>query len=68
MRKFAVSYIDWFDHDLTTIIVRAPDWQHALQMHSKVKEFDIDWNASLDDVKKQFFDCDATVECVEIEA
>jgi len=65
MKRWAVSYIDWFDHDLTTMIVYADDWSSALKQHPKVGEFEIDWN-SLESTKKQFWDCDAMVECVEI--
>ena len=65
MKRFAVSYIDWFDHDLTTVIVYAHDWAEALRMHPKVKAFEIEYT-DLKDVKNQFFDCDAMIECVEI--
>lgn len=66
MKRFAVSYIDWFEHDLTTVIVEAVDIAHALQLHPKFSSFDIDYSESLEGIKKQAFDCDCMVECIEI--
>ena len=65
-KRWAISYIDWFDHVLTTVVVTAPDWQSALKQHPKIAEFEIDYAKPLDDVKRQFWNCDSMVECVEI--
>lgn len=67
MPRYAVSYIDWFDHDLTTIIVEADSPIRALQLHPKIATFDIDYSSnSLEDIKRQALDTDCMVECVEI--
>lgn len=66
MPRYAVSYIDWFDHDLTTIIVAADTPEKALQLHPKIGEFDINYSMNMENIKQQFFNCDAMVECVEI--
>ncbi len=65
MKRWAVGYIDWFEHDLSMMVVEAEDWASAIRLHPKVGEFDITWD-SLESVKRQFFDCDAMVDCVEI--
>ncbi len=65
MKRWAAGYIDWFDHDLTTLIVEAGDWASALRLHPKFAGFDIEYT-TLEDVKRQAFDCDCMVECVEI--
>lgn len=63
MPRYAVSHIDWLDHDLTTIIVEATDWQSALIMHPKadwLKE-DIAPNTTLEECKQIAFDCDSMI-------
>lgn len=66
MKRWAVSYIDWFEHDLITLIVEAENVAHALQLHPKFATFDIDYSEGLEGIKEQAFDCDCMVECVEI--
>lgn len=66
MARYAVSYIDWFDHALTTLIVEADSIAKALQQHPKFSTLEIDYNKDLEDIKHQAFDCDCMVECVEI--
>jgi hypothetical protein len=66
MPRYAVSYIDWFDHDLTTKIISADSPQAAIKEHPKAADFDIDYTQSMESIKKQFFDCDAMIESVQI--
>lgn len=66
MKRWAVSYVDWFDHDLTTVIVVADSVANALQQHPKFATFEIDYSEGLEGIKRQAFDCDCMVECVEI--
>lgn len=65
MPRYAVSHIDWFDHELSTLIVQADTWDAALRLHPKIAGFEIEWT-DLASVRQQAFDCDAMFECVEI--
>lgn len=66
MPRFAVSYIDWFDHDLSTKIVVASDWRAALELHPKIAGTELE-GETLEEVKTCAFDCDCMIEVVEIE-
>lgn len=71
MAKYAVSYINWFDHDLLTVIVEATDWMDALHKHPKVASFDHGtfsgtFRGSYEDAKKAAFDCNCMINVTEI--
>jgi hypothetical protein len=72
MKKFAVSYIDWFDYNLTTLIIEASDWFEAMLKHPKIATFtepneDTYWkNDSVEANQKRAFDCDCMINVVEI--
>lgn len=72
MKRWAVSFIDWGDNDLTTVIVQADTWIDAVFMHPKTTQ-DPEWEIDIRDkandveaVKQMFFDCDSMIECIEI--
>ena len=72
MKKYAVSHIDWFDYELSTLIVEANDWFEALNEHPKMSTFaepgeGAYWqNDSIEANKKRAFDCDCMINVVEI--
>ncbi|MDR3572236.1 MAG: hypothetical protein P4L50_00105 [Anaerolineaceae bacterium] len=71
MKMFAVSYINWCDHELTTEFIHADTWEEALKHHSAVHN-DTDWLNDLpkdkEEAKQYFFDCDSMFESVEVPA
>jgi diacylglycerol kinase family enzyme len=66
MKRWAVSYIDWSDNDLTTVIVYADSVKDALWLHPKIASFEWSDSTDLDTLKREAFDCDCMIECVEI--
>lgn len=75
MPKYAASYIDWFDHELTTVIVEADCFHNAVLQHPKVASIVKDQPETKDDilklnpenVKQMFFDMDSMVEAIRID-
>ena len=58
--RYAVSHIDWYDHDLTTVIVEAATVVEAMKAHPKAK--DIVWEGSTEaELKQDCFDCDCMI-------
>lgn len=65
-KRYAVSYIDWYDHDLTTVIVEAKSALLALNKHPKIDDTLFDDCITVNDAKVVAFDADCMVESVEI--
>lgn len=65
MKRWAVSHINFFDHDLTTIIVHAENWFAAMNKHEGIKSFELP-DTDLDAAKAEAFNCDMMVNVVEI--
>lgn len=64
--RFAVSHIDFFEHDLTTVIVSASNWYEALIQHPKIKpEFGYP-DDSIESAKIHAFDMDSMIHVEEI--
>jgi len=66
MKKYAVSYMDFFDNDLTTRIVEVDgDWKDALKEAFPRTSNDIHGD-EIEEVKDNAFDQDWLFEVVEI--
>lgn len=68
---FAVSYINWFDHDLITEFHSGATWKEALAKHSMLAQspFAEDGEPIPDDLEKMkqlCFDCDCMIEVKEV--
>lgn len=69
--RYAVSYINQSDFDLTTEIIKAPSDVEAIKLHSKVQEYEwINQDRSpcttQQEMKYVAFDCDSMVNAVPI--
>jgi hypothetical protein len=71
MTKFAVSAMNFFDNDLSTIIVEADTWMDAIQKHPEVGDVFADLieqkDFNIKNWKREAFNCDLMFDCVEIE-
>ena len=65
MRKFAVSYINFYDNNLTTEIIESDDWFDALNAHTKV-EGAFELRTTLSNAKCEAFDMDCMIDVVEV--
>ena len=68
MRTFAVSYINWFDHELDTQFIQAENEIEAACQRLLGAGYELDQEAflTLEDVKHFAFDCDSMVHAVEL--
>lgn len=68
---YAVSYINWFDHDLITEFHSGETWKDALLKHSMLAQspFGKDGEAvpnDLEQMKQLCFDCDCMISVVPV--
>lgn len=66
MKRYAVSHINWFDHDLTTVIVEADSVREALRQHPQIAAMGDPIPEDLDEAKEWAFDQDAMIHAEEI--
>lgn len=66
MSRYAVSYINWYDYKLDTIIVSADSILESLWMHPKIEKENFENVQSLEDAQSQAFDIDSMINSVEI--
>lgn len=69
MKRYAVSHINWFDHDLTTVIVEADSVREALLQHPEIAAMEAPDGSipeDLDEAKEWAFDQDAMIHAEEI--
>ncbi len=65
MARYAVGFYSLFDNELTIKIVEAADWYSAMKKHPALAEYELP-ATSLEDAKKEAFNCDAGLDVVEI--
>ena len=71
MKKYAVSYINFFNNELTTEIVEAETIKEAVAKHSKISSdghiLEYMQNCKdLDEIQTKFFDTDCMVSVIAI--
>ena len=68
MKRWAVSHIDWLDHDLVTVLVETNTWQEALFLHPKVEKeaYEPDDLKDIEAAKVHSFDMDSMIEVIEV--
>lgn len=70
-KRWACSYIDWFDNELTTKIVRADSWFEAFCMaypdrRANILNVDEAVPETLEQAKENAFNCDSMIHVEEI--
>lgn len=71
MKRWACSYIDWFDNELTTKIVSATNWLEAFMIAYPDRCANITNNdggppETLEKAKENAFNCDSMIHVEEI--
>lgn len=67
---YAVSYINWYDHNLITEFHSGADWKEALRKHSMLAQSPFSEGEpipdDLDKMKQLCFDCDCMIEVIQV--
>lgn len=71
MKRFACSYIDWFDNELETRIVSADTWVAAFKKafgnrYQNITNADESEPKTIEEAKQNAFNCDSMIEVIEI--
>lgn len=70
MKKFVVSYIDFFDNDLTSVIIEASNEFDSmikyLEQYQNVELYDHPKIKDENDIKEFCFNCDAMINSIKI--
>lgn len=71
LKRWACSYIDWYDNELTTKIVMAANWLDAFKLayptrYANITSSDESAPETLDQAKTNAFNCDSMVNVVEV--
>ena len=64
MKKFAVSYINFYDNNLQTKIIEANNWKEALDKSEFFTGLELP--EDFQEAKQEAFNCDSMFEVVEI--
>jgi hypothetical protein len=72
MIKFAVSAMNFYDNDLSTIVVEANTWMDAVVKHPEISSGVFDHlieqkDFNIENWKQEAFNCDRIFDCIEIE-
>jgi hypothetical protein len=68
MKRYAVSYIDWFNNDLQTVIIKAETALDAMKQDFVDRGFELPEEeiSSEEAFKSMCFDCDCMMNAIEI--
>ena len=66
MKRYVVSYMSFYDNDISLELVEAVDWQSAVQKSKFDIEYVLEDTLDLEEAKQLAFDCDEVFSVLEI--
>ena len=66
MKRYVVSYMNFYDNDISLELVEAVDWQSAVQKSKFSIDYVLEDTLNLEEAKQRAFDCDEVFSVLEI--
>lgn len=66
MKNYVVAFLSFFDNEIILEKIQANNEVDAIKMHSQLKDWEFQDNATLEDISDMLFNCDAVVSVIEV--
>ena len=66
MKNYVVAFLSFFDNEIILEKIQANNQIDAIKMHSQLKDWEFQGDATLEDISDMLLDCDSVVSVIEV--